>query len=110
MLIVFGVVSFLSLLNVSGDATISTAWSNALTGLFGWGSAIVCAGIFGLGVIILLPKLGIVIRFPTRRILALEIAFLSLLALLHLWRAIRNCAISPARDAAAVRSAGRSVR
>ncbi len=84
VLIVFGVVSFLSLLNVSGDATISTAWSNALTGLFGWGSAIVCAGIFGLGVIILLPKLGIVIRFPTRRILALEVAFLSLLALLHL--------------------------
>jgi len=32
--------------------------------LFGYGSAIVCAGIFGLGVIILLPKLGIVIRFP----------------------------------------------
>ena len=84
VLIVFGVVSFLSLINVSGDATISTAWSNALTGLFGYGSAIVCAGIFGLGMIILLPKLGIVIRFPTRRILALEIGFLSLLALLHL--------------------------
>ena len=49
VLIVFGVVSFLSLLNVSGDATISTAWSKALTGLFGYGSAIVCAGIFGLG-------------------------------------------------------------
>ncbi len=84
VLIVFGVVSFLSLINVSGDAIISTAWSNALTGLFGYGSAIVCAGIFGLGIIILLPKLGIVIRFPTRRILALEIGFLSLLALLHL--------------------------
>jgi S-DNA-T family DNA segregation ATPase FtsK/SpoIIIE len=86
LLIVFGVVSFLSLLNVSAssDATISSAWSNALTSLFGYGAAIICAGIFGLGVIILLPKLGIVIRFPTRRILALEFAFLSLLALLHL--------------------------
>ncbi len=84
VLIVFGVVSFLSLINVSGNATISTAWSNTLTGLFGYGSAIVCAGIFGLGVIILLPKVGVVIRFPTRRILALEIGFLSLLALLHL--------------------------
>lgn len=84
MLIVFGVVSFLSLINASGDATISAAWSNALTSLFGRGSTIVCAGIFGLGIVILLPKLGIVIRFPTRRILALEVAFLSLLALMHL--------------------------
>lgn len=84
VLIIFGVMSFLSLLNASPDATVAAAWSNALTSLFGYGSALVCAGIFGLGVIILLPKLGIVIRFPTRRILALEIAFLSALALLHL--------------------------
>lgn len=84
LLIVFGIVSLLSLFNVSSDATISTAWSNALTSLFGWGSAIVCVGIFALGVIILLPKLGVVIRFPTRRILALEFLFLSMLALLHL--------------------------
>ncbi|HVU09653.1 MAG TPA: hypothetical protein VHD90_00190, partial [Phototrophicaceae bacterium] len=84
MLIVFGVISFVSLINTAGDATISTAWANALTSLFGHGSMIVCAGIFGLGIVILLPKLGIVIRFPTRRILALEIAFLSLLALFHL--------------------------
>jgi len=84
VLIIFGIMSFLSLLNASPDATVAAAWSNSLTGLFGYGSAIVCAGIFALGVIILLPKLGIVIRFPTRRILALEIAFLSALALLHL--------------------------
>ncbi len=84
LLIVFGVVSFLSLINISGDATIAAAWSDALTNLFGWGSAIICAGIFGLGVIILLRKLDIVINFPTRRILAIEIAFLSMLALLHL--------------------------
>ncbi|NDJ60305.1 MAG: hypothetical protein GYB67_04220, partial [Chloroflexi bacterium] len=84
LLIVFGIVSGLSLLNISADATISTAWANALTSLFGYGSAVICLGIFALGVIILLPKLGIVIRFPTRRILALEIAFLSILALLHL--------------------------
>jgi S-DNA-T family DNA segregation ATPase FtsK/SpoIIIE len=94
VLIVFGVVSFLSLLNVSSDATLANAWSNALTQLFGYGSVIVCAGILLLGVIILLPKLGIVIRFPTRRILAIEIAFLSSLAILHLltgdreWRAV----------------------
>lgn len=84
VLIVFGIVSFLSLLNVSADATISTAWSNALKSLFGYGSVIVSGGILGLGVVILLPKLGIVVTFPTRRILALEIAFFSLLAILHL--------------------------
>lgn len=84
LLIVFGVVSFLSLINVSSDATISAAWSNALTSMFGWGSAVICAGIFALGIIVLLPKLGMVIRFPTRRILALEFSFLSILALLHM--------------------------
>ncbi len=84
VLIVFGIVSFLSLLNVSSDATISNAWSNALTSLFGYGSVVVSAGILALGVIILLPKLGLVIKFPTSRILALEVAFFSLLALFHL--------------------------
>ncbi len=83
-LIIFGIMSFLSLINVSADASLSAAWSNALTSLFGVGGVIVCAGLFALGVIILLPKLGIVIRFPARRILALEVVFLALLALLHL--------------------------
>jgi len=84
LLIVFGLVSFLSLLNVSGDDSIAAAWSNALTSLFGYGSAIVSAGLFALGIILLLPKAGIVIRFPARRILAIELAFFTALALLHL--------------------------
>lgn len=94
VLIVFGVVSFLSLFDVSSDATISTAWSNALTSLFGYGSILVAGGILGIGVLILLPKVGILIKLPPRRILAIEIAFLALLAILHLttgdteWRAI----------------------
>lgn len=94
MLIVFGMVSFLSLLNVSSDATLANAWSKALTNLFGYGSVIVSGGFLVLGIIILLPKLGIVITFPARRILAIEIAFLSSLVLLHLvtgdmeWRAV----------------------
>ncbi len=94
VLIVFGIVSFLSLFDVSSDATISTAWSNALTSLFGYGSVVVAGGILVLGVIILLPKVGIFIKFLPRRILVLEIAFLALLALLHLttgdteWRAV----------------------
>ena len=94
VLIVFGIISFLSLFDVSSNATISTAWSNALTSLFGYGAFIVSGGILLLGVLILLPKIGITIRFPTRRVLALEVGFLALLALLHLaggeeeWRAL----------------------
>ncbi|HEX2907693.1 MAG TPA: DNA translocase FtsK 4TM domain-containing protein, partial [Phototrophicaceae bacterium] len=85
VLIVFGIVSLLSLFNLASDATIATAWSNALTRLFGYGSVVVSIGILGLGVVILLPKMNIVVKFPARRILALEIAFLALLALLHLY-------------------------
>ena len=43
VLIIFGVMSFLSLLNASPDASVAAAWSSALPGLFGYGSAIVCA-------------------------------------------------------------------
>ncbi|MBI5669155.1 MAG: DUF87 domain-containing protein [Chloroflexi bacterium] len=85
VLIVFGIVSFLSLFNLASDATIANAWSNALTSLFGYGSILVSVGIFGLGVFILLPKLNISVKFSARRMLALELAFLALLALLHLY-------------------------
>jgi len=94
LLIVFGIVSFLSLFNVSSDATISTAWKNALTALFGYGSYIVSGGILALGVLILLPKAGVNVPLSRSRILALQAAFLSLLAILHLtsgdleWRAL----------------------
>lgn len=84
VLLVFGVVSFMSLLNVSSDATLANAWSKALYSLFGYGSMIVSGAIFALGVVLLLPKVGVTIHFPARRILALELAFLALLALLHL--------------------------
>lgn len=84
LLIVFGVVSMLSLFNVSSDATVAAAWSGALTGLFGYGAAIICGGIFLLGIVLLLPKFGIRVRFPTRRIVALEFGFLAALGLMHL--------------------------
>lgn len=84
LLIVFGIVSGLSLFNVSSDTTVAAAWSNALTGLFGYGAALVCIGIFMLGIVLLLPRFGLRVRFPTRRIVALEFGFLAGLALLHL--------------------------
>ncbi|GAB4508559.1 MAG: DNA translocase FtsK [Anaerolineae bacterium] len=84
VLLVFGAISSLALLDVSPDAALSKAWSDTLTSLFGQGAVLISAGIFMLGVIILLPKIGLTVRFSTRRILALEVAFLSTLAILHL--------------------------
>lgn len=84
LLIVFGIVSMLSLFNVASDTTVAAAWSNALTGLFGYGAAVISAGILLLGVILLLPRFGIHIYLPARRIIALEFGFLAALGLLHL--------------------------
>ena len=84
LLIVFGVVSLLSLLNFSPEGALTSSWAQAIRRLFGYGSFVVALGILALGVIILLPKLGVVIRFPWQRVLAIEVAFISFLALLHL--------------------------
>ncbi len=84
VLLVFGVISFSALVGLSTDATLAIAWSDALTSLFGYGSLLISAGIFILGVLIWLPKLGVTISFSTGRILALQVAFVSILAILHL--------------------------
>jgi DNA segregation ATPase FtsK/SpoIIIE-like protein len=86
VLIIFGIVSFLSLFNVTSDASLSAAWSSTLTRLFGYGSIIVCIGIFLLGIVILLPKIGIRIRLAPYRIFAIQVAFFASLALFHLMR------------------------
>lgn len=82
-LIVFGVLSFISLY-VAADALVAVAWADILTALFGDGAILVAATLFALGILLWLPKAGIRIRFTSARLLALEIAFLSLLAVLHL--------------------------
>lgn len=84
MLIMFGAVSLMSLLDVSSSATLARAWASALTQLFGYGAVLVCIGIFALGVAILLPKIGIEFKLGTHRMLALELAFIAVLGLLHL--------------------------
>ena len=71
VLIVFGIISFLALLNVSADATIATAWAGALRSLFGQGSVLIAGGILGLGIALLMPRMGINVRFPLHRLLAL---------------------------------------
>lgn len=85
VLLVFGFVSFLAIFDASGNTPLARAWADALRSLFGYGAIIVSASIFLLGVVIFLPKFNIEIKISFRRILALEVIFLCLLALMHLF-------------------------
>lgn len=85
LLIVFGVVSLLALLNFSPDQAVTSSWAQSIRQLFGYGSFVVALGILALGVSIVLPQLGINLKFPWSRVLAVEITFISFLALLHLF-------------------------
>ena len=82
-LFVFGILSFISLYFPS-EAMVAVAWSDILTNLFGDGSVFVAGALFGFGVLLWLPKAGIRLRFTALGLLALEVAFLSALAILHL--------------------------
>ena len=82
-LFVFGILSFISLY-FPAEAMVAVAWSDILTTLFGDGSVFVAVALFGFGVLLWLPKLGIRLRFTALGLLALEIAFLAALAILHL--------------------------
>lgn len=82
-LILFGILSFVALLFPSGTA-VSVAWSQILLQVFGYGSVLVAAGIFVMGIFLLLPRFGASLHLPPERLLALEIVFLCVLALLHL--------------------------
>ncbi len=81
--VVFGILSFISLY-VASDALVAVTWADMLTTLFGDGAILVAATLFMLGVLLWLPKAGIPVPFTPSRLLALEIAFLSILAILHL--------------------------
>lgn len=83
-LITVGILTFAAVLNPSGDAALASSIANSLLQTFGWGSYFVALTIFATGVILLLPKVGIRIQFNWVRILALEIAFVSLEGLFHL--------------------------
>jgi DNA segregation ATPase FtsK/SpoIIIE, S-DNA-T family len=85
LFIVFGMVSLLSLLNSSQTAVLSNLWSDTIRQLFGQGGAVLLSVmIMGVGVLILLPKIGIVIQMPWQRILTIEVAYFAFLAVLHL--------------------------
>ena len=82
-LIVFGILSFISLY-IASDALVAVTWADMLTALFGDGAFVVAGALSAFGLALWLPKAGIRIRFSSARMLALEIIFLSLLAILHL--------------------------
>ena len=82
-LIIFGILSFISLY-IASDALVAVTWANMLTALFGDGAIFVAGALFAFGVILWLPKVGLRFRLSSARMLALEIIFLSLLAILHL--------------------------
>lgn len=84
LLIVLGVVMFTALLNTSSQGEFAQSVSNILRQLFGDGAYIFSLAVLGTGVIILLPKFGIVIEFAWPRIAAIEGTYGALLAILHL--------------------------
>jgi S-DNA-T family DNA segregation ATPase FtsK/SpoIIIE len=87
-LISLGAVSLLTLLNSAPTAAIlslSDQWADFISQLFGrLGALLFSLGLIGIGVLIVLPRAGIKIHLTWRRLLAAEVAFLALLALLHL--------------------------
>jgi S-DNA-T family DNA segregation ATPase FtsK/SpoIIIE len=87
-LISLGAVSLLTLLSTTPTAAIlslSDQWADFITQLFGrFGAALFSIGLIGIGVLIVLPRAGIKIHLTWRRLLSAEIAFLALLALIHL--------------------------
>ena len=82
-LVVFGILSFISLY-ISSDALVAVTWADMLTALFGDGAFVVAGALSAFGLALWLPKAGFRIRFSSARMLALEIIFLSLLAIMHL--------------------------
>lgn len=82
-LFVFGILSFISLYFPS-EALVALTWADILHKLFGNGSVFVAGALFAFGILLWLPKTGIRVGFSSVRMLALEIIFLSVLALLHL--------------------------
>ncbi len=82
-LIIFGILSFISLY-IASDALVAVTWANMLTALFGDGAIFVAGALSAFGVVLWLPKVGFRLRLRSARMLALEIIFLSVLAILHL--------------------------
>ncbi len=84
VVVVFGLLSFLALLNADNTTSASATWRGILLSLFGYGSWLIAMGIFLVGVYGMLQRLLPQLRLAAARVIALEVAFLCILALLHL--------------------------
>ncbi len=85
VVIVSGLVSLLSLFNSPPSATLASNWADLLRSLFGQGgAALISVMIMAVGLLIILPKVGVHVPMSWRRVISLEVAFLAFLALLHL--------------------------
>lgn len=84
LLIVAGVISLTALFNSTSEAVLAVTLSTILRQLFGFGSYFVALAVLATGVAMLLPKFGIQPRFGWLRLAAIEIAFASWTALLHI--------------------------
>ncbi|MBZ0316045.1 MAG: DNA translocase FtsK [Anaerolineae bacterium] len=86
LLIIVGIFVFTALLNPVGDAAVATSLATGLKQAFGVGAFVTALTIFGMGILLLLPKINIHLnlKFDWMRILAVEIAFISLQGLFHL--------------------------
>lgn len=85
LLIVTGVVMLTALMNTSSQGAFANTVADVLRRLFGDGSYLFSLGVIASGIIILLPKFGIVFRLGWGRLAAIETAFGAFLALLHLF-------------------------
>ncbi|MBI5957660.1 MAG: DUF87 domain-containing protein [Chloroflexi bacterium] len=85
VLIVLGVVMLTALLNTTSEAMLAVSLSNILRQIFGYGAFLIALAVMASGVIVLLPKFGIVVRPGWQRITAIEVAFAAFTALLHLF-------------------------
>jgi DNA segregation ATPase FtsK/SpoIIIE-like protein len=83
-LITIGILTFAALINPTGEAALSTPLANSMLQWFGLGAFVVALTVLAMGVILLLPKVGITIRFNWVRIVAMELVFVSLEGLFHL--------------------------
>ena len=84
LLIVLGVVIITALLNTTSQAALSRTISRLLRQVFGSGGYLIALAVMAAGAIILLRKFGIIIRLGWTRLVALELAFGAIEALLHI--------------------------
>src|SRR5450432_3044043 len=85
VLFIFGLVSLLSLLNTSSSAALSTLWSDTIRQFFGQAGAVALSiMIMIVGLLIVLPRLGIHVSIPSTRVIAIEAGYVGILAALHL--------------------------